>query len=48
MSQIETHKVLPEEEARAGKTGMNVRVVLVISTILAIVALGVILFAFVR
>ena len=48
MSQIETHKVLPEEEARAGKTGMNVRVVLVISTILAIVELGVILFAFVR
>ena len=48
MSQIETHEVLPEEKARAGRTSGHVRIILSVSTILAIIALGVVLFAFIR
>lgn len=41
-----TDPKLPEEEARQGETGKGVRYVLIISTIAAVLALGLI-FAFV-
>jgi len=44
----EGHEHVPMEEARAGQTTGRVRIILAVSSILAIVALGFIVFAFVH
>ena len=43
-----THRTLSKEEARAGQTTGHVRVILIISSVLAVIVLGAILLAFVR
>lgn len=48
MSQTEGHKTLPTEKARAGQETGRVRIILAVSFILAIVALGIVLFAFMQ
>jgi hypothetical protein len=42
------HEHVPMEEARAGETTGRVRIILAVSSILAIVALGIVVFAFVH
>jgi len=44
----EGHVHVPMEEARAGETTGRVRIILAVSSILAIVALGIVVFAFVH
>ena len=44
----EGHEHVPMEEARAGETTGRVRIILAVSSILAIVALGIVVFAFVH
>jgi len=52
MSRTETdsqgHTHLPMEEARAGETTGRIRIILAVSSILAIVAMGIVIFAFVH
>jgi hypothetical protein len=44
--ETEVHKHVPMEKARAGETTGRIRIVLVVSSILAIVALGIVLIAY--
>ncbi|HVZ02207.1 MAG TPA: hypothetical protein VHA35_22060 [Dongiaceae bacterium] len=44
----EGHEHVPMQEARAGETTGRIRVILVVSLILAIVAMGLVVFAFVH
>jgi hypothetical protein len=46
MSQTETHKVVPQQKARAGETSGHIRIVLIVSTILAVIALGIVVVVF--
>ncbi|HVM85927.1 MAG TPA: hypothetical protein VMW18_18680 [Candidatus Binatia bacterium] len=45
-SETKTHTTLGQEKVRAGQTTGHVRIILTVSTILAVVALGAVLFAF--
>jgi hypothetical protein len=44
----EGHEHVPMEEARAGETTGRIRIVLIVSSILAIVVLGIVLFTYVH
>ena len=44
----EGHEHVPMERARAGETTGRVRIVLVVSSILAVVALGIVLISFLQ